>query len=241
MEFIIFGSGSGLPVLDKGLSSIYVEHQGKKLLFDCGEGSSYHLLRHELCQNEIDAIIISHYHPDHATGLLMLIQMLYLQQRSKRLQVFLPERVADFEAILQFHYTFKQRWPFELHLHPMEELPHIYPEVQIHLTDHLEGYKDIIQELGLPNQMKSWAFRVDNWVYSSDIETTDCLAPILQDLDTLVVDALHPKLEQILKLKEYRIRQIILNHGLSPELDEWLQNNEHGNFIVAEENVPYHI
>lgn len=32
MEFIIFGSGSGLPVLDKGLSSIYVEHQGKKLL-----------------------------------------------------------------------------------------------------------------------------------------------------------------------------------------------------------------
>ena len=82
---------------------------------------------------------------------------------------------------------------------------------------------------------------MDNWVYSSDIETTDCLAPILQDLDTLVVDALHPKLEQILKLKRYRIRQIILNHGLSPELDEWLQNNEHGNFIVAEENVPYHI
>lgn len=241
MEFIIFGSGSGLPVLDKGLSSIYVDHKGKKLLFDCGEGSSYHLLRHDLCQDEIDAIIISHYHPDHSTGLLMLVQMFYLQKRSKKLQVFLPERVADFEAILQFHYTFKQRWPFELQLHPMEELPRIYPEVQIHLTDHLEGYEDIIKELGLPNQMKSWAFRMDNWAYSSDIESTDCLAPILSGLDTLVVDALHPELEQILKLKEYRIRQVILNHGLSPELDEWLQNNEHGNFIVAEENVPYHI
>ena len=127
MEFTIFGSGSGLPVLDKGLSSIYVNYQGKKLLFDCGEGSSYHLLRHELCQNEIDAIIISHYHPDHVSGLLMLIQMFYLKKRSKELQVFLPERVADFEAILQFHYTFKQRWPFELILHPMEELPESVP------------------------------------------------------------------------------------------------------------------
>ena len=38
-----------------------------------------------------------------------------------------------------------------------------------------------------------------------------------------MVDALHPELEQILKLKEYRIRQVILNHGLSPALDEWLK------------------
>lgn len=241
MEFIIFGSGPGLPELDKGLSSIYVHHQGKRLLFDCGEGSSYHLLRHGLCQDEIDAIIISHYHPDHVSGLLMLIQMFYLKKRSKKLQLFLPERVADFEAILQFHYTFSQRWPFELHLHPMEELGAIYPEVQAFPTDHLEGYKELVEELCLPNEMKSWAFRIDNWAYSSDIVTTDCLAPILQDLDTLVVDALHPELEQILKLKRYGIRRVILNHGLSPELEEWLKHNDNGNFIVAEENVPYRI
>lgn len=241
MEFIIFGSGPGLPELDKGLSSIYVNHQGKRLLFDCGEGCSYHLLRHGLCKDELDAVIISHFHPDHASGLLMLIQMFYLKQRRRKLRLFLPERVADFEAILQFHYTFSQRWPFELHLHPMEELADIYPEVLAFPTDHLQGYKRIINALGLPNQMKSWAFRLDNWVYSADIVTTDCLAPILQDLDVLIVDALHPELEQILKLREYRIKQVVLNHGISQELAEWLKHNEHGNFVIAEENVSYYI
>lgn len=239
MEFIIFGSGSGIPVLNRCLSSIYVQFQGTRLLFDCGEGCSRHLLRHKLCKDELDAIVISHYHPDHVSGILMLIQMFYLQNRSKELRVFLPERTSDFEAILQFHYSFSQRWPFELHLHPMEELAQLYPGVQSHPTDHLWGYRDIIESMKLPNQMKSWAFKIQNWVYSADIQTTDCIAPIIQDIHTLIVDASHPSLEQILKLKDYKITRVILNHGLSPELEQWLKHNEHGNFEVAEENVKY--
>jgi ribonuclease BN (tRNA processing enzyme) len=129
MKFILLGTGSGMPELDKNQSSLYVNVNGKHLLFDCGEGVSKQLLKHHLDNNVLDAIFISHYHPDHISGLFMLLQMLKIQKREKPLQLFLPERPAALVETLQFLYTFIQKFTFPLHILDCEESELYFEEV----------------------------------------------------------------------------------------------------------------
>ena len=245
MKFIILGAGPGLPLMDKGLSSIYVNHGEKHFLFDCGEGCSRQLLRHGLSGDLLDAVFISHYHPDHISGIFMLIQMLYLQKRAKDLYLFLPERETEFEALLQYQYTFLEKLGFPLHIFSNETIGDFYPEVRAMQTDHLWGYGDLVQASKLKNQMRSWAFRIgepgSDLVYTADIQSTDCVALLLEGCHTAIVDAMHPPLDQVLKLADNGIPRVLLTHGLSDELDLWLQDNQAKNFELAMEDIRYHI
>lgn len=242
MNFIILGAGPGLPLPDKGLSSIYVNHGDRHFLFDCGEGCSRQLLIHGLSGELLDAVFISHYHPDHISGIFMLVQMLYLQDRKHDLYLFLPERESEFEALLQFQYTFLPKLGFKLHILSNDVIGDYYPEVSAMQTDHLLGYKDLIEALGLPNQMRSWAFRIGNpgqdLVYTADIQSTDCVSPLLQGCHTVIVDALHPPMEQIVKLQEYSIPRVLLTHGISEELELWLRSKQPDCDIIKDSDCP---
>lgn len=245
MNFIILGAGPGLPLPDKCLSSIYVNHGDRHFLFDCGEGCSRQLLRHGLSGEVLDAVFISHFHPDHISGIFMLIQMLYLQKRSKDLFLFLPERETEFESLLQYQYTFLEKLGFKLHILSNDSIRDHFPQIHAMQTDHLWGYEELVTALDLPNQMRSWAFRIGepggDLVYTADIQSTDCVASLLQGCHTAIVDAMHPPLEQILKLADNGIPRVLLTHGLSEELELWLQHHQADNFELAMEDIGYHI
>jgi len=175
----------------------------------------------------------------------MLIQMLYLQKRVKDLYLFLPEREDEFEALFQFQYTFREKLGFPLHILSNEVIGDHFPQVTAMQTDHLWGYEDIVQALRLPNRMRSWAFRIgvpgSDLVYTADIQSTDCIATLLEGCHTTIVDAMHPPLEQILKLANNGIPRVLLTHGLSEELELWLQDNQTTNFELALESIQYQI
>ncbi|MBW6513548.1 MAG: ribonuclease Z [Candidatus Syntrophosphaera sp.] len=229
MRFILLGTGSGLPEQGSHLSSLYVNSEGKHLLFDCGEGTSWQLLRHGLAGDVLDAIFISHYHPDHVSGLFMVLQMLYLQKRQKPLQLFLPERPGGMMETFQFFYTFPQRFPFPLQILDCREAELHHDDVTIALTDHLRGYEEFIAASQLANQMNSYAFRISSpagdLAYTSDIATTDCIQLFLRDCHTVIVDALHPEPAQIFKLSYAGITRILLTHGISESLQAQLAEN----------------
>jgi ribonuclease BN (tRNA processing enzyme) len=242
---MLLGISPGLPNLDTHLSSLYVQAGGKHLLFDCGEGTSHQLLRHNLDGDKLDAVFISHYHPDHISGIFMLLQMLYLQKRTKPLQLFLPERPAALIEMLQLQYTFIQKFGFPVQILDCNEIELYHEEVSPAQTDHLLGYADVIKASNLPNQMSSYAFRIEDGngalVYSSDLETTDCIAPILADCHTAIIDALHPTAAQVMKLQYTDIRRVILTHGISLELAESLMAMPVDKFETAREDNPYFI
>ncbi|HPF09349.1 MAG TPA: MBL fold metallo-hydrolase, partial [Candidatus Cloacimonadota bacterium] len=140
MQIRILGTGSGLPELGKHLSSVHVNCRGKQYLLDCGEGSIYQLLRYGVDVNDLDAVVITHFHPDHVAGVFMLVQMLYLQGRSKDLSIFIPERTEEFEGLFSMFYTFPERLCFRLTILPMAELNSKFPDLQAWPNDHLLGY-----------------------------------------------------------------------------------------------------
>jgi len=245
MNFILLGSGPGKPSLEKHLSAIYVELRGKRILFDCGDGTYRRLMEHSLHCNELDAIVISHYHPDHICGIFMVLQMLYLEGRTKPLRLFLPERPQAFLDTLHMFYTFEEKFPFTLDIHLVDELPTLIPEISPSPNDHLHGYEPIIRKLALTNPMQSYSFVIQgdrgNLVYTADLDSCDNLDPLLANCDTLIIDAIHPDAAKITRLEAFPIRRILLNHGISEELDNWLGENSTSRLEIALEDTIYRL
>ena len=245
MRFIILGSGPGIPVEDKNLSSIYVHTEELALLLDCGECCSRKLLQLGLSGDHLDAVLISHYHPDHIAGLFMLLQMLYLENRRKALTVFVPEDPRFILDTMHRMYTFESKFAFDLQVKLITQAPLELPGISIAPTDHLQSYSPQIKALNVPNEMRSWAIRISgnhgDLVYSADINSTDCLEDLLDGAHSLIVDALHPNAGQILELHELGLHRVILNHGISPELAALLDSEPLPGFEIAQEDHEYQI
>jgi hypothetical protein len=245
MNFIILGTGPGLPETARHQSSLYVQVGPKHFLFDCGEGTSRQLIKHGLDGDLIDSVFISHYHPDHVSGLFMLLQTYLIQNRTKPLQVFLPERPAIFLETMQFFYTFTQRLPFQLKLLDCHECELYHEEVLAALNDHLLGYGEFLQEARLPNPMNSYSFRIaspeGDLAFTSDLATIDSVQALVRGCHTVITDAQHPQAGQVLKLQYLDIQRVLLNHGISPELQDKLEEGMPDNFAFAQESIAYTI
>lgn len=69
IDVIMLGSGGGMPMPNRFLSSLLIKYKGRKILFDCGEGTQVALRRVNAGFKTIDLICISHVHGDHIFGL----------------------------------------------------------------------------------------------------------------------------------------------------------------------------
>lgn len=72
MKLTILGSGTYQPELERHCSAYLVETEKSKVCFDFGRGAVDQLLKIGVHVNQIDAVFISHWHPDHVSDLLSL-------------------------------------------------------------------------------------------------------------------------------------------------------------------------
>ena len=72
MKLTILGCSGSAPGPDGPASSYLVEHDGFRLLLDLGSGAFGALQRH-LDPAEVDAVVLSHLHPDHCLDLTALV------------------------------------------------------------------------------------------------------------------------------------------------------------------------
>lgn len=71
MKVTVLGPWGGYPKAGEASAGYLVQHEGYNLLIDCGSGVLSQL-QHYLPVENLDSVIISHYHPDHIadTGVL---------------------------------------------------------------------------------------------------------------------------------------------------------------------------
>ena len=99
------GTSSAVPTSDRGLAANLIEFNGERILFDCGEGTQRTLMQEKLGIMKIDKVFISHWHADHFSGLLGLIQTMELEGRERPLYIYGPPRTEEFtERILDTGY-----------------------------------------------------------------------------------------------------------------------------------------
>lgn len=81
LRFVTLGTSAAVPTLRRGVSAHLLQYEGENILFDCGEGTQLALMKQHLGMHNISQIYISHWHADHFTGLIGLIQTMGLEGR----------------------------------------------------------------------------------------------------------------------------------------------------------------
>lgn len=86
----ILGCGSALPASGRNPTAQVLEHNGKFLLIDCGEGTQSRLRENKISFDKITHVFISHLHGDHYFGLPGLLSSMSLLGRTRELDLFGP-------------------------------------------------------------------------------------------------------------------------------------------------------
>lgn len=104
IEIIFLGTGSGVPTLRRGQPAILLNYGGDCTLFDCGEGCQLALQKAKISPMKIRRICISHWHADHFSGLLPLIETMHLFGRKEELEICGPEASRFIDSLLELSY-----------------------------------------------------------------------------------------------------------------------------------------
>lgn len=90
LDLCTLGTGGTMPLPDRALSALYVRVNGRALLIDCGEGTQVGVQRLGWGMQCIDAILITHFHADHCSGLPGMLLALTKAMRTAPLHIYGP-------------------------------------------------------------------------------------------------------------------------------------------------------
>ena len=70
MKVIILGSGTAIPMNDRGSPSLALFVDDRPILFDMGPGTLGRMARLGIGPEKIEKIFLTHFHPDHTADLI---------------------------------------------------------------------------------------------------------------------------------------------------------------------------
>lgn len=217
MKITILGTAPGKSLLGKSHTAFLLEDTNNKFLIDCGEGTTQKILEKNIAGDELDGIIISHLHPDHVSGIFMLMQTLYLNKRKKDLFIFLPESVEEFKAFLNTIYIFNARLSYDINIQLYNE--DSFSEIGVYpfKNTHLIGYKGILESAHLQNTLLSYSFiiksKTKSLLLTSDIRSADDIKEYIDKCEVVVLDGIHPSYQPIEDLLKGSNKEVYITHG----------------------------
>ena len=105
IRIVFLGTSASVPQKDRFLSGISLQREtGEILLFDCGEGTQYQIMKYNVNFQKITKIFLTHLHGDHIFGIFGLLNTMNLMDREQSLQIYGPPGTSYF-----FETTFGSR------------------------------------------------------------------------------------------------------------------------------------
>jgi len=238
MRWTVLGSGAGKITAERSPASHLLETDRKMYLFDAGDGVTKKLYSIEKKPSSLEAVFISHLHPDHWGGFPLLIQTMHLEKRSSPLSVFIPEEgITTFKRMLEMGYLFKETLGFETRFFPILKNPLLSDEaitVSAYPTKHLKKYFPL-GHLHPANLMESFCFRIEangkTAVYSADLAAVEDITEAAgTGGELLIVEGMHTKREELgFFLKFHPFSHIVITH-IPPNNKSW---KEEDNIIIS--------
>ncbi|MFO8052023.1 MAG: MBL fold metallo-hydrolase [Thermoplasmatota archaeon] len=192
-------------------TSIFLDHPNGTLVLDCGDGAVRDMIevfRVQLDEagvehifdlgkagNRIDAVIISHAHFDHYSGILTMLEFLQLLGRNRPLSVIYPSGARAVEDLVD-HFV-KHLWEspcFDLDLIPVGSGDLLNVEgttVETFRAVHRSSRPGLT---GPPIDALSFRLTRKGEVisYSGDTSDKELLRPVVKDADLAIIEATFP-------------------------------------------------
>jgi ribonuclease BN (tRNA processing enzyme) len=180
----VLGSGTGIPRLERSGPGYLLRVGGASALVDCGYGALHQLLRIGQAPSGLDAVFITHAHPDHICDLLPLLHALYLApERSKLLQIFGP---PGFRELCQRSILSLTGAPTNYELQIMDAGEYFA----------WAGCQVLTAPTVHSQRLASVAYRFESQrravVFSGDTDLDDGLSTLAHGADLLVLDCSYP-------------------------------------------------
>jgi ribonuclease BN (tRNA processing enzyme) len=191
LEITILGSGTCVPSLRRSSCALLMKAGDFNFLFDCGAGTMGRLLETGMNIHAIDAIFLSHFHPDH-TG--ELASFLFATKYPNPGQRRKPLKIVAGKGISRFYKGLKQAYgewiALASNLMQIVELDTSDPDRRIFGPV-------IVDTAPMAHNPESLGYRVTarggaSAVYSGDTDYTEALIALARHADLLVCESALP-------------------------------------------------
>jgi ribonuclease BN (tRNA processing enzyme) len=248
MKLTILGSGTCVPSLKRNASGYFLEEDAYRILVDCGSGTLLQLEKAGKGYKDIDAVFITHGHPDHFADLMPLIHALLATpgfRREKSLTLFASGSFLEYfdSAVGSL-------------LGGLSDLPIIFVEVK----DKLDFGSFHIVASATVHSKDSMAYRFEcskrSVVFTGDTDYDQGIIELAKDADLLVADCSFPdevKAKGHLSAKECGlvaqkagVKKLLLSHlypADSPDIDRVYESRNvfDGEIVLAEDLMEFEI
>jgi len=186
-QLIILGSSNAIPTENHENTHLALITPGRRVLIDCGSNPVIRLEKAGLEINSITDIILTHFHPDHVTGLPLLLMDMWLTGRHSPLNIYGLNHTLDRVEIM-------------MNLYGWDEWPNFFPvnfcripadDMALVLNDeHLRIYSSPVKHF-LPNICLRFELKAEatSIAYSCDTEPCQAILDIARDADILLHEA----------------------------------------------------
>jgi ribonuclease BN (tRNA processing enzyme) len=219
MQLRFIGCGDAFGSGGRGNTCLHVTGDHVNFLIDCGASSLPALKRQGVVRENIDLVLITHFHGDHFGGLPFLLLDAQFTRRTRPLVIAGPEGIEArltqvMEALFENSSKTKQR--FDLGVVALRpELTHSFGAVNVTPFPVVHG------ESGGPFLAYRIAAEGRVIAYTADTEWTETLIPLGRDADLLIAEAYtcdkpvrnHLSLETLeAHLAEIKPKRLVLTH-----------------------------
>lgn len=94
IDVCLLGTGGMMPLPYRFLTSLMLRYNGKGILVDCGEGTQIALRKKGWSPKPIDAMLFTHYHADHISGLPGMLLTMGNAERTEPLLMAGPKGLS---------------------------------------------------------------------------------------------------------------------------------------------------
>lgn len=186
-KVIILGSSNAIPAPDHENTHMVLVGHERTVLVDCVSNPILRLQQAGLDFHSLTDVIITHFHPDHVSGVPLLLMDMWLMGRRTTLNIYGLHHTLDrIERLMDFYgwAEWPNFFPIAFHRLPLQELTLVVEGSDFRIFS--SPVRHLVPTIGLRFEFES-AGKV--MAYSSDTEPCAQVIRLAQNADVLIHEA----------------------------------------------------
>jgi ribonuclease BN (tRNA processing enzyme) len=191
MEITLVGTGSPIPLPDRGGTSIALDIADDTVLIDCGPKTVYGLMDSDVNMGHIETVFFTHHHMDHNASFFHFAFTSWTEADRESLTVYGPEGTDRLVDALYDIYA--EDIEYRKNIYPTDGISNIETErVADGFSRQMDGWE--IEALPVEHSIETYAYRFEehetgtSFVFSGDTRKISSLAEFAGHADVLVQD-----------------------------------------------------